>query len=445
MNKIFRTYDVRGIVPQEINEAVAYRVGIALARHFKTNKICIGHDARSHSLLLKKYLCMGLNKEGVTVLDIGMTSTPMSYFAAQFYPSVIVTASHNPKEYNGFKINARGPTGVGMGNGLEKIAQIYESLSDIDLPDRPKAIKSKPFPIHDDFCTFLANKVHLERPLMVVADMSNGVAGATIKKLAPLCGFQLICVNDTPDGAFPGHGPNPLAEGATKQAAALVRKHGAHLGVIFDSDADRVVFIDEKGVMLPPEWSGTLVGLHQLRRAGGNGTIVHDCTASWVIDKVILDHAGVSEESAVGRTIFLQSMIQHDALFGMEVSSHFYFREYWYEDSGELMMLMMLELLSQTSKSLSTLTKALPAIHKWNDNVPTERAKEMILAIEKHYHTGNKSKLDGIKVVFPEFWVAARPSNTEPLVRVFVEASSDKLLALKLKEFKAVIKPFILG
>lgn len=442
MAGIFHTYDVRGIVPTEINTTVAYRLGIAVARHFKTEKVGVGYDARVHSQELKHYFVLGLNKEGVQAYDVGLITTPQSYYAARFYPSVCITASHNPKEYNGFKVNARGPTAIGLGTGLEMIEEIYNTLNDVDVPQQDHEEKRIPADLTEEFASFVANKVHLKKRQTVVVDVSNGAAGPVIKRIAEIAGFDCHCINDIPDGTFPAHGPNPLAEGATQETASLVKAQHAVFGVVLDADADRAVFVDEKGRTLSADVCGAIVLKHILHKNGGEGVVVYDQTVSQLVDKAITEAGGEGIECPVGRTLMVQAMVQHQGIFGIERSSHFYFRDFFFQDSPSMMILMMLETLHHANKPLSELVDAIPHYEQWSDNVHIHDKSGFLHKFQETFTKGNVSKLDGVKVVYESSWIMARPSNTEPLLRFVIEARDKEQLEKLRARLSELIQEF---
>ena len=426
---IFKAYDVRGVVPEQLAAADAERVGRAVARHFHARRLVVGRDARSSSPELGDALIRGITEEGVDVVDIGRVATPMLYFAVETLAAdggVMVTASHNPAQYNGFKICREHAIPVGEASGLREIEKLAADIAGQPLATRAGCVR------RDDVTARYVDHalaVGERRPALKVAiDCGNGMAAVGLEPLLTRLPLSVERLYFEPDCTFPNHPADPLHVENLADLRRAVLRSGAAFGVAFDGDADRAIFVDEHGEPVPCDLVTGLLARAQLRRAPG-GRVLYDLRSSWATAEEIRAAGGVAEMCRVGHSFVKAAMRETGAIFAGELSGHFYFRfsEVLVADDGIAALVAMLDVLGREGGSLSSLIAPLRryfAIGEVSRRVADPRAILAALARE-HAAAPEVSHMDGLLVRYEDWWFNMRPSNTEPLLRLNVEAKSE--------------------
>ena len=446
---IFRAYDIRGIYPQEINEAVVYKVGKALFKLLKPKKIVVGRDARLSSPALRDALVKGLTESGINVVDIGLSTTPMLYFGVNFLNAdggVEISASHNPGEYNGLKIVREraipisGETGIGQIRDLlldsTSLAQKSKSQGRLILKD-----------IKKEYINFLTKEVKapLTLPGKIVVDAGNGMAGLLLDDILKKLNMQYFPLYFEPDCTFPHHEANPLKEETLQDLKGKMREIGANLGVAFDGDGDRVAFLDEKGKVVSASYLTALIA-RQILKEKGPGTILYDLRLSRIVPEVVKEWGGKALKIRVGHSFIKQKMQEVKALFAGELSGHFYFPFQFpqgisYFESGIFAMIKIFEIISREEKPLSELILPFQRYyHSGEINFELKNKEEALKKLAEIYKDAKLSYLDGLTVEYSDWWFNLRPSNTEPLLRLNLEAKTKDLMEAKLEEIKKAIK-----
>ncbi len=446
---IFKSYDIRGIYPKNINKKTAYLIGKSLIRYTKKQKIVIGRDMRISSPILFKGLTEGITSEGAKVYDLGKIATECLYFAVGNYNyelGVMITASHNPKEYNGLKIiqkNNNNLLETIPGKNLIKITKETEKLEkDKKIPlKQKKGIKK--INIWQDYLNYILSFVSLKdiSHFKIVIDASNGMAGKAIPMLTKKLPFlTIIPLNFKLDGNFPAHSPNPLSPEAPKEAGEIIKKEKADFGFIFDGDADRIFLIDEKGKLVRGDITLLLLAKHFLEKEPGKG-IIYNLICSKAVPEFIKKWGGRPIRSKVGFVNISELMIKKDAIMGGELAGHFSFKDYFCHDSAFITFLILLEIISKNKKPVSKLTKELSPYFKLPEINFRVSNKELILKeIKKKFSDAKQDYLDGITVEYSNWWFNIRPSQTEPLLRLTIEANNKNLLKEKKKMLVNLIK-----
>jgi phosphomannomutase len=410
---IFKAYDIRGLYPQEINEEVAERLGRAIARYFKTT-IVVGRDTRLSSLPIFESLAEGINAEGYGVVDIGVIDTPGLYFATAHYgfgAGVMITASHNPKEYNGLKLCREDAIPVGSDSGLREIEEIFERISEIQKSKIKGNIIEKD--VIEDYAYHLM-KFYRKTKKSAVVDCSNGAAVRIVHKLLEK-GVKLELINDEMDGNFPAHEPNPLKEENMQQ----LKEKTKDLGVCFDGDGDRVGVV-YKGEILRNDFLTAIIARELLKENPG-ATILYDLRSSRVVKEEIEAAGGRALMCRVGHAFIKRQMREENALFAGELSGHFYYRDNYFADSGPITMLLLLG-IEDDFMDTSRLKRYFPS---GEINVEVKDIQAALKRIEERFAgKGKISYLDGISFESTDYWFNVRPSNTEPLVRINVESNN---------------------
>jgi phosphomannomutase len=441
--RVFKAYDVRGIYPTELDEEGAYAIGRAYVEQFEPRRIAVGRDMRLSSPTMAAETIRGASEGGADVLDLGMVGTEMVYFAVGelgLDGGIEVTASHNPKDYTGMKIVRRGALPVGGDSGLLEIrdravAGFGESTR------RGQVSEHDIWPAYVDRVLSFVD-VSAVKPLRVVIDAANGMAGVMLPPVLERLPIAAVPCFFEPDGSFPNHEPNPLLPENREFIVAKTRDEGADLGVAFDGDADRCFFVDDTGEFVPGDFVTTLLAESVLEKQPG-AKVIYDLRASWAVPETVERAGGVPLINRVGHAFIKQRMRQEGAVFGGEVSGHYYFRDFSQADSGVVPFLLMLELVSRSGKRLSELLKPLRERYfitgELNTPVPDVAVKLQELK-ERFGTEGTVSHLDGISVDAGDWHMNVRPSNTEPLLRLNLEARSEKLMEQKRDEVLSVIR-----
>jgi phosphomannomutase len=440
LEKIFKAYDVRGTYPDEIDEDAAYRIGGSFSRFADANTILVGRDMRTSSGPLSVAFMRGVTETGNNVVDLGLVSTDLVYFAsgARDLPGAMFTASHNPAQYNGIKFCRRRAAPVGMDTGLVQIREGAESGFDPVLT-RGKITYED---MLDEFATHLLGLVDADamRPLTVAIDTANGMGGKVVPAVFDRLPVRVVPLFFELDGTFPNHPADPIQPENLEDLRRAVLAEGADLGLAFDGDADRVFLVDERAEPVSGSLTTALVAKRILARAPG-ATVVHNVICSRVVPEVIAEGGGKAVRSRVGHSFIKQLMAETDAIFAGEHSGHYYFQDNFRADSGLLAALYVLETMSAEGKPLSELLAPLQRYANSGEiNVEVDDQQEVIGRIELAYADGSADRLDGLTVSYDDWWFNVRPSNTEPLLRLNVEANSQALMAAKRDELVRLIK-----
>ena len=443
--KAFKAYDIRGLYPSELDEDGAYRIGRAYVEHFEPRSIVVGRDMRISSPAMAAAVIEGAADGGADVVDIGLVGTEMVYFAvadAGLDGGVCVTASHNPKEYTGMKIVRRGALPVGGDSGLPEIRE--RALAGFGQVSRRGEVRQES--VWSGFVEKVLSFVDPEalRPLRVVVDAANGMAGAMLPPvLERLPQLDVVRCNFEPDGTFPNHEPNPLLPENREFIVRTTREADADLGVAYDGDADRCFFVDDTGEFVPGDFVTALLARSILEKEPGS-KVIYDVRASWAVPKTIVEAGGQPLVNRVGHAFIKHRMRKEDAAFGGEVSAHYYFRDFTSADSGVVPFLLMLELLSRSGKKLSETLAPYRAQYFLTGeiNTPVSDVPLKLQELKERYQGdgGRVSHLDGLSVEFDDWHFNVRPSNTEPLLRLNLEALSSELMSAKRDEVLALIR-----
>lgn len=435
-SQIFRGYDIRGIYPREINEPLAERIGEIFLNFLKGKKIVVGMDGRTSSLSLKKALFKGLKKRGAKIFDLGLCPTELVYFALFFLSAdggIMITSSHNPKEYNGFKIVKRGKEGALFLSGEKIKEKIFEKAK---FQSGGSLKKVNIFDKYLDYLFKISSPQKI-KPFKIVVDGSNGVASLIVSKIEKRLPLKIFPLNFKIDGNFSAHSPNPLEKGAVFQIKKEILKRKADFGFIFDGDGDRIFLIDERGKFLPAEIPLLLLARHFLSKRKGE-RIVYNLTCSQKVPQFIKKWKGRPIKSPVGYINISKRMRVHQAVMGGESSGHFSFRDYFFSDSAFLTFLLLLEEISKEEGALSQIVRSFALFPKEEISFPV-KDKEKILKKALKKFKGKKEFLDGITFYFKDCWFNIRPSNTEEKIRVTIEAKKLSLLKEKKKELTELI------
>jgi phosphomannomutase len=442
-SKVFKAYDVRGIYPDELDEEGAYAIGRAYVEQFEPKRMAVGRDMRLSSPSIAAAAIRGASEAGAEVLDIGMIGTEMLYFAVGelgLDGGLTVTASHNPKQYTGMKIVRRGALPVGGESGL------------LDIRDRalvPKGRGQAPASVHDvdiwpAYVDRVMSFIEVEevRPLKVVIDGANGMAGAMLPPVLDRLPIEAVRCFFDPDGSFPNHEPNPLLPENREFIVGKTLDEQADLGVAFDGDADRCFFVDDTGEFVPGDFVTALMAELVLAKEPG-AKVIYDVRASWAVPETIERAGGVPLVNRVGHAYIKHRMRKDDAAFGGEVSGHYYFREFSQADSGVVPFLLMLELISRKDRKLSEILAPFRGKYFITGELNTPVA-DVALKLqelkERYAPEATISHLDGISVDADDWHFNVRPSNTEPLLRLNLEARSPELMERKRDEVLALIQ-----
>jgi len=442
--KVFKAYDVRGIYPSELDEDGAYRIGRAYAEVFEPRRIAVGRDMRLSAPAMAEAVIRGAADAGVDVLDIGMVGTEMVYFAVGEHDldgGIAVTASHNPKEYTGMKIVRRGALPVGGDSGLLDIRD--RSARDPAEPaaERGEVTEADVYPA---FVGRVLSFVDVDaiRPLRVVIDAANGMAGAMLPPILERLPIEAVRCYFEPDGSFPNHEPNPLLPENREFIMTKVREEGAELGIAFDGDADRCFFVDDTGEFVPGDFVTALLAEVMLAKEPGR-PVIYDVRASWAVPDTIRTAGGEPIVNRVGHAFIKHRMREVDALFAGEVSGHYYFRDFEQADSGTVPALLMLELLSKAGRPFSELLRPYRERYFLTGelNTPVSDVALKLQEVKERFGPeGEVTHIDGLEVTAKDWHMNVRPSNTEPLLRLNLEALDRELMERKRDEVLAVIR-----
>jgi len=446
---IFKAYDIRGLVEGELSEDLAYGVGRAFVvflkkQNLKGEYVVVGRDMRQTSPTFASAVVRGITDEGWDVLDIGMASTPLFNFACIHYPEnvggIIVTASHNPVEYNGFKMTLGNGVPVGQGNGMEEIRDLVERN---DFKDVEKKGDVKTKEVLRDYLNRVVNLVDIKKikPLKIVIDAGNGMAKSTFVELLKRLPVKVDYLYFEPDGRFPNHEANPLKTETLHDLQKKVLEVGADFGFALDGDADRIGVVDEKGEVVGASFVAALVGLEVLKKHPG-ALMLYDLCTSKIVREVWEQNGAITEMCPVGHALIKKLMNSDQATFASELSLHLYYRDMYFMESSDLSLLYILQILSRENVPLSVLVAPLKKYwHSGNINFKVEDKEGIMKKVEEKYGPGAKkvSYIDGIWMEFDWGWFNLRPSNTEPILRLTLEANTKELMEEKISEIKKII------
>jgi len=441
LGRIFKAYDVRGVVPDDLDEDVARRIGSAFAEWAGAGRIAVGRDCRLSSPSLSAALIEGATARGVDVVDIGLASTDLLYFASGDLdvPGVMLTASHNPPRWNGLKFCLAGAAPVSEDTGLRDLRGLAERD---EYPGRPSRGRVEERSLLDRYVDHVLSFVEVERfaPLSVVADTANGMGGLVVPAVLDRTPVTLIHLYPELDGTFPNHPADPIDPENQRDLRRIVLERGADIGLAFDGDADRVFLVDEGAEGVSGSLVTALVAQAMLRRHPG-APVVYNLICSWAVPEVIRESGGVPVRTRVGHSFIKQVMAETGAVFGGEHSGHYYFRDNYRADSGLIAAAVVLEQLSIAGRPLSELLEPFRRYHasgEINSEVADQRGA--IRRVASAFSDGRQDRTDGLTVEFDDWWFNVRPSNTEPLLRLNVEARTEELLKEKTEAVLSVIR-----
>jgi len=440
LDRIFKAYDVRGVVPDDLDAALVRDIGAAFAVWSGASTIVVGRDCRSSSPELARAIAEGATSQGVDVVDLGLASTDLLYFGSGRLdmPGIMLTASHNPKQYNGLKFCLAGAKPVGEETGLRDIRRLVET--GLEPQAGPGTVEHRE--MLDEYVDHVLSFVDVEamRPLTVVADTANGMGGLVVPAVVSRLPVTLHHLFPELDGTFPNHPADPIDPENQRDLKAAVLEHGADVGLAFDGDADRVFLVDERAQDVSGSLLTALVAIAMLEREPG-AKVVHNLICSWTVPEVIREHGGEPVRTRVGHSFIKQVMAETGAIFGGEHSGHYYFRDNYGADSGLIAAVVAMGELSKSGHALSELLAPLRRYFASGEiNSVVDDQQGRIELIAGHFAAGRQDRLDGLTVEFDDWWCNVRPSNTEPLLRLNAEARTPELLADKCAEVLELIR-----
>ncbi len=441
----FHAYDIRGIYGVDFDRHTAYKVGYFLPELLSADKVLVGRDCRVSSDEIHEYLLKGITDAGADVYDIGLSTTPMVYFGTANYgfkASVQITASHNPREYNGMKVSRENALPVGLDSGLGQIKEWIDS----DRPTPAASVRGKvvPMDIHNDYLDFLLKFKGDYSGLKIAFDLSNGMASLYAREIfgdAPSYIFEDL------DGSFPNHEPNPLIPKNVEPLQGLVKEVGADVGVIYDGDADRVMFVDNEGKFISPDLMIAVLGHYYVEERGLTGTVLQDIRSSKAVGEYLTPMGCRMETWKVGRAFAAKKLRELDGVWGGELAGHYYFKDFFYSDSGLLASMLILRVVASMKKKGVTLSQLIGKIARYKNsgeiNFRIEDKAGAMDAVRELFTSAETPTatmdFDGYRVEFPDWWFNIRPSNTEPYLRFICEATSDELLEEKVAMTKHLL------
>jgi phosphomannomutase len=445
---IFKAYDIRGIYPDQIDEEGAWKIGYAAARFLRSmlrgyergqansQSLCVARDMRKHSESLTRSLIEGMNATGANVIDIGMIDTPQMYFAINHLGTcggVQVTASHNPANYNGFKISGQGAKPVGVNTGLKDIEHIAMAL----VHTKGKTTGSvRKYDLTAEYKNHVLRFLRTNKTTVKIAvDASNGMAGKMVPAIFGDLPIEIVELNFRHTGTFK-HEPNPLVEENLAEVKTVVKKKQCDFGICFDGDGDRLMMVDEKGRTISCDLMTALMASYFLKDNPGS-TVVYDLRSSLVVSEEILKNGGTPRRERVGHAFMKKAMRDSHAVFGGELSGHFYYRDNYFADSGLITLVHVLNIVSAAKMPVSELIKPLRRYYSSGEvNFKVDDKQTKMDELARKYSDGQIDHLDGVTIRYKDWWFNCRPSNTEPLLRLNVEARGREMLEERLSEIQ---------
>jgi phosphomannomutase len=437
---IFKAYDVRGTYPEQLDEAVARRIGSAFARFAEGDRIVLGRDMRTSSPSLTTAFAEGATAVGTDVVDVGEVSTDALYFASgrMDLPGAMFTASHNPGHYNGIKLCRRGAAPIGAESGLQEI----RALAEEDAPPTHgpgRVTQHDVLPEYAAHCRGFVDTAVLQ-PLRIAVDAGNGMAGKTVPLVFRELPFEVVPLYFELDGTFPNHPANPIEPANLVDLQKAVLAEGCRAGIAFDGDADRMFLVDERGELVSGSTTTALVAERLLRKHPGEA-VIYNLICSWAVPEVIEENGGRPVRTRVGHSFIKQVMAETGAIFGGEHSGHYYFRDNFRADSGMIAALLTLEAMSESGAPLSEMLRPYQRYAPSGEINSTVADQGAALAkLAATYSDGRHDTSDGLTVEFDDWWFNCRPSNTEPLLRLNLEARDEALMAAKRDEVLSLIR-----
>ncbi|MEE4198021.1 MAG: phosphomannomutase/phosphoglucomutase [Bacteroidales bacterium] len=443
--KAFKAYDIRGIYNEDFSKEEVYKIGYFLPELLQADNVLVGRDVRNSSEEIFESLARGIMDSGANVYNIGISTTPMVYYITakhKFSASVQITASHNPAEYNGMKISRFNALPVGYDTGLKQLEEMIQNREIIIAQKKGKIVDYK---VKDEYIDFLKTYVQDYSNLKIAIDCSNGMAGLLIKKIL---GKDPVYLYDELDGTFPNHEPNPLIEENVTALKNTVVEEQCDIGIIFDGDADRVMFVDEKGKFISPDLIIGLMGHYFLEKE--KGKVLEDIRTSKAVKEYVEELGGEMHTWRVGRAYAALKLREIKGIYGGELAGHYYFRDFFYSDSGIMAALIVLNILSKFKNAGKSMAQLIGNIKKYESsgelNFKIEQKAEAMEAL-KDYFVAEEEPMeildfDGYRLEFKDWWFNVRPSNTEPYLRVLAEANDNHILKEKIKEIETLIKKF---
>ena len=443
----FKAYDIRGEWGTDLNEEIAYRIGFFLHRILDAKTILVGRDMRLSSDTLFNRLTQGIIDSGIDVDDIGLSTTPMVYWSTARYgydASVMITASHNPKNHNGLKISKTNALPVGYDTGLNRLEALVESDEPCLPVEKKGMIRHKE--VKEDYLSFQKRYVGAHSHLNIAVDCSNGMSSLFVHELIGSAHY----INDTLDGNFPNHEPNPLEAASQEQVKALVKKEGCDIGLLFDGDADRITFIDEQGNFISPDLIIAFLGNYFLGERHEKGIVLQDIRSSRAIQEYLDRYQAKVETWRVGRAYAALKLRELDGVYGGELAGHYYFRDFYYSDSALLAASIVLRLLDefkQQGRTMSSIIKEISGYHNSGEiNFKLDRKKEAMDAVRDYYTQCQQPErfldFDGYRLDYHDWWLNIRPSNTEPYLRFLAESKSEEGLNEIVSRVSEIIHTF---
>lgn len=441
----FHAYDIRGVYGVDFDAKTAYKVGYFLPELLSADKVLVGRDCRLSSDEIHRNLIAGITDAGADVYDLGLSTTPMVYFGTARYgfeASVQITASHNPAEYNGMKVSSANALPVGLDNGLGQIRDWIDTGRECPVCDRRGQVHE--MDIRKEYVEFLLGYKEDLSGLKIAMDLSNGMSSLLAKDIF---GDAPEYIFDTMDGSFPNHEPNPLVPANVVPLQELVRKVKADIGVIYDGDADRVMFVDENARFVSPDLMIAVLGHYFLEKRGEKGILLQDIRSSKAVGEYLEPMGAEMRTWKVGRAFAARKLREIDGVYGGELAGHYYFRDFFYSDSGLLASILILDVVAEMKAKGISLGQLIDRIEKYRNsgeiNFRVEDKAGAMDAVRDHFISAEKPTaymdFDGYRVEYPEWWFNIRPSNTEPYLRFICEAVSDSLLKEKVEEVKNLL------
>ena len=441
----FHAYDIRGVYNVDFDRETAYKVGYFIPELLGTDKVLVGRDCRVSSDEIHDYLIRGITDAGADVYDLGLATTPMVYFGTAEYgfkASVQITASHNPAQYNGMKVSRENALPVGLDNGLGQIRDWIDSGR--PCPAAGKKGQVHAMDIHKAYLDFLLKFRQDWSSLKIAMDVSNGMACLYVKEIF---GDAPSYIYDTMDGRFPNHEPNPLVPENVAALKELVLRTGADVGVIYDGDADRVMFVDENGRFISPDLMIAVLGHWFLEEKGEKGIVLQDIRSSKAVGEYLRPMGAEMETWKVGRAFAARKLREIGGVYGGELAGHYYFRDFFYSDSGLLASILILNVIAGMKNRGISLSGLISRIEKYQNsgeiNFRIGDKRGAMDAVRDYFMGSEKATaymdFDGYRVEFPDWWFNIRPSNTEPYLRFICEASSKELLDSKVSAVRRIL------
>lgn len=442
----FHAYDIRGIYNVDFDKDTAYKVGFFIPELLQAKEVLVGRDARTSSDEIHEYLLKGITDAGADVYDLGLSTTPMVYFGTAKYgfkASVQITASHNPAEYNGMKVSRENALPVGKADGLGQIEKWILEGRECTPAEKKGEVFQKD--IRKDYLEFLLSYKKDISELDIAMDVSNGMASLFVKDIF---GSQPHYIFDEMDGTFPNHEPNPLVAKNIVALQNLVRETKADIGVIYDGDADRVMFVDENARFISPDLMIAVLGHYFLEERGEKGLVIQDIRSSKAVGEYLAPMGGEMTTWKVGRAFAAHKLREIDGVYGGELAGHYYFRDFFYSDSGLLASILILNVLASFKAQGVSASKLIGRIEAYQNsgeiNFRLEDKQGAMDAVKEYFMTTEKATafmdFDGYRIEFPQWWLNIRPSNTEPYLRFLCEATSQELLQEKVAKVREILE-----